>query len=61
MALSTSWADGQPVHGSDINTISAAVNAAATLTGTETLTNKTLTSPKISNNYDPTNSSLVAG
>lgn len=42
MTLSTSWADGQAVHGSDINTIGIAVNACATLIGVEILTNKAI-------------------
>jgi hypothetical protein len=50
MTLFTSWADGQAIHGSDINTISIAVNACATLLGVEVITNKTLTNPTI-NNY----------
>jgi hypothetical protein len=43
MPLSTSWADGQAVHGSDLNTIGIAVNACATLLGVEALTHKDLT------------------
>jgi hypothetical protein len=42
MPLSTSWTDGQTVHGSDINTIGAAVNACA-LSTSGTLTTPTIT------------------
>jgi hypothetical protein len=43
-----------------INAINAEINAKASLTGTETLTNKTLTSPKISSILGTTSDTVIA-